>query len=86
MTDDADELDAVAVELLALAPAEFTAARNARARAAPKAMAERITALRRPSVSAWAVDLLARDHENAHRHSRSVRTWSAQSIDVDGQN
>jgi len=61
MTDDADELDAVAVELLALAPAEFTAARNARARAAPKAMAERITALRRPSVSAWAVDLLARD-------------------------
>lgn len=57
----ADELDAVAVELYALRPEEFTAARNARAQAAPRALGARIRTLRKPAASAWAVDLLARE-------------------------
>lgn len=60
MADGADDLDAVAMELLALTPTEFTAARTARARAADTALAARITALRKPTISAWAIDLLAR--------------------------
>ncbi len=57
-----DPLDAVAAELLALSPAEFTAARNARASAeSDRALAKDIRALPKPSVAAWAVTLLARD-------------------------
>ncbi|WJL96838.1 transposase [Microbacterium sp. ET2] len=58
---EADELDAVAAELYALRPDEFTAARNARALAAPRALGSRIRSLRKPAASAWAVDLLARE-------------------------
>ncbi|BDV31895.1 transposase [Microbacterium terricola] len=56
-----DDLDAIVVELLTVTPAEFTAARTDRARQAPKELAARIKALRKPSVSAWTVDLLARE-------------------------
>lgn len=58
------DLETVADELYGLRPEEFTAARDARAAAARKAgdqpLAERIKALRRPSLSAWASNLLVR--------------------------
>jgi methyl-accepting chemotaxis protein len=64
MADDA--LGAVADELYGLPAADFTAARNAAAKAA-KANKERdlaagITALPRPSTSAWVVNQLVRRH------------------------
>lgn len=59
---DADaELDAIAAELYALPPAEFTSARNARASASGGPLAKRVKALRKPTVVAWAVNLLARE-------------------------
>ncbi|MCT9819573.1 transposase [Microbacterium sp. W1N] len=57
----ADELDAIAAELYAVPPAGFTAARTARAREADGELATRIGGLPKPVVSAWAVDLLARE-------------------------
>lgn len=57
---DSDDLDAIAAELYALPPHEFTAARNARAAASDRPLAARITTLRKPVVSAWAVGLLVR--------------------------
>jgi hypothetical protein len=54
----------VADELYGLIPSEFTAARNERARAArgsgDRDLAEAISRLRRPTVSAWLVNLLTR--------------------------
>ncbi len=54
----------VAVELYALPPAEFTAARNARAKqvraAGDRELAGQVGALRKPTLAAWAVDLLVR--------------------------
>lgn len=58
-----DDLDDVAAQLYALTPAEFTAARNARAAAATGDLARGIKALRKPVVSAYAVDLLAQAGE-----------------------
>ncbi len=55
-----EAVDALAVELYALPPDEFTAARNARA-TADRALAARLKALRKPTVAAWAVNLLARE-------------------------
>ncbi|MBC9724773.1 hypothetical protein [Streptomyces sp. TRM68367] len=59
------DLDAVADELYGLRPEDFTAARDARAAAARKegdrALAEKIGKLRRPSLSAWAGNLLVRE-------------------------
>lgn len=58
------DLDAVADELYALPPAEFTAARDARAaeavRDGDRPLAERIKGLRKPTLSAWASNLLIR--------------------------
>ena len=58
------ELDAVADELYGLRPDEFTAARDERARAARAEgdpyLAARIRELRRPTLSAWAGNLLVR--------------------------
>ena len=56
-----EQLDAIAAELYALPPAEFTAARNARAAASDGPLAKRVKALRKPTVVAWAVNLLARE-------------------------
>ena len=57
-------LASIADELYALAPAEFTAARNAKVRevkdAADKELASRVQELRKPSPAAWGVNLLAR--------------------------
>lgn len=61
MSDDA--LGAAADELYGLPAAEFTAARNARAKAArsaDRALAAAIAALPRPSVAAWVVNQLVR--------------------------
>lgn len=53
--------DAIARELYVLPPAQFTAARNARASAVDRDVAARVKALRKPTVAAWAVNLLTRD-------------------------
>ncbi|MGW0828335.1 hypothetical protein [Streptomyces sp. NPDC002845] len=59
------DLEAVADELYGLRPEEFTAARTERAVAARKAgdrpLADQISRLRRPSLSAWASNLLVRE-------------------------
>ncbi|MEE4592588.1 hypothetical protein V2J94_11940 [Streptomyces sp. DSM 41524] len=58
------DLDAVADELYALPPADFTAARDERAKdartAGDRELAERIRRLRRPTKAAWASNLLVR--------------------------
>ncbi|MCX6397751.1 MAG: hypothetical protein NTV23_14795 [Propionibacteriales bacterium] len=55
------DLVVVADELYALAPGEFTAARDRAARAAAdKALSLRVKALRKPSLAAWLVNLLVR--------------------------
>ena len=56
-----DDLDAIAVELYALPPAQFTAARNARAGASDRSLGALIKRLPKPGVAAWAVSLLARE-------------------------
>ncbi|WP_409474345.1 hypothetical protein [Streptomyces sp. HC307] len=59
------DLDAVADELYGLRPEDFVAARDARAaavrKAGDRALAEKIAGLRRPSLSAWASNLLVRE-------------------------
>jgi hypothetical protein len=66
-SDDSDSarLDEIARDLYALPPDDFTAARNARAGASDRSLAARIKALRKPTASAWAVDLLAREGQLA---------------------
>jgi hypothetical protein len=58
------DLETVADELYGLRPEDFTAARDERARAArgsgDRRLAARIAALRRPSLAAWASNLLVR--------------------------
>ncbi|WP_113703945.1 hypothetical protein, partial [Nonomuraea lactucae] len=60
------DLDEVADRLYSLPPPEFTAAREAEARAAKEAgdvrLAREIAGLRKPTVSAWAVNRAAREH------------------------
>ncbi|BAJ73978.1 transposase and inactivated derivatives, IS30 family [Microbacterium testaceum StLB037] len=60
-SDDDALLDEAAVELLALPPARFTAARAERAAAVSGTVGRRIAKLRKPTVAAWAVNLLVRD-------------------------
>jgi hypothetical protein len=66
------DLEAVADELYGLRPEEFTAARTERAAAARKAgdraLAEQISGLRRPSLSAWASNLLVRERPDEIQH------------------
>ncbi|MBO0691647.1 MAG: hypothetical protein J2P58_02010, partial [Acidimicrobiaceae bacterium] len=61
----ANDLDAVADSLYRLAPAEFVAARDAKAAearaAGNRALAAEIKALRRPTQGAWMVNWLARE-------------------------
>lgn len=66
------DIDAVAIELYQLRPEEFTAARDDQAaqarRAGEPAEAKRIAGLRKPTLAAWAANLLARaDEEQARR-------------------
>lgn len=76
--DEVDAVDEVAGELYALAPGEFTAARDERAAAASGALATRITALRKPTVAAWAVNLLVRDGQLAEAVDLSHALHEAQ--------
>lgn len=56
-------LEEIAAELYALPPAEFTAARNARAKATDDpTLAARVKELRKPLTAAWVVNLFAREH------------------------
>jgi hypothetical protein len=59
------DLESVADELYGLRPEDFTAARDARAadarEAGDRALAGKISKLRRPSLSAWASNLLVRE-------------------------
>lgn len=80
---DAARLDAIAVELYALPPDDFTAARNARAAASDRALAARVKALRKPTAAAWAVDLLARDGQLAEALELAGALREAQD-DLDG--
>ncbi|MFI1953674.1 hypothetical protein ACH437_17800 [Streptomyces xinghaiensis] len=54
-------VDELAEELYALPPGEFIAARDRAAAAAPRGERGAIRALRRPSLAAWAVNLLVRE-------------------------
>ena len=56
-----DDLARVAAELYALPPEQFTAARDAAAKAADGALRAAVKALRRPTASAWLVNRLARE-------------------------
>ncbi len=58
---DVDTFDTIVGELYAVVPAEFTAARTARAKEAEGPLAARIRKIRKPVVAAWVVDLLARE-------------------------
>lgn len=58
-----NDLDTIAAELYALPPAEFTAARNSRAGMADRSIAAHVKALRKPTVAAWAVNLLAHEDQ-----------------------
>ncbi|MDX3234232.1 hypothetical protein PV392_00730 [Streptomyces sp. ME03-5709C] len=66
--DAPTDLDQVADELYRLPPSRFTTAREAHARAArtagDRALGGAITALRRPTTSAWAANLLARERRS----------------------
>lgn len=73
-----DDLDAIAAELYALPPGEFTAARNARAGMADRSIAAQVKALRKPTVAAWAVDLLAREGQLAEALELSAALREAQ--------
>lgn len=78
MSDDDARLDEVAEELLALPPSLFTAARRERAVAEGGAVGRRVTALRKPTVAAWAVNLLARDGQLAEAVELSRALHEAQ--------
>ncbi|MEV8241514.1 transposase [Microbacterium testaceum] len=60
-SDDDALVDEAAADLLALPPARFTAARAERVAAAAGPVGRRIAKLRKPTVAAWAVNLLVRD-------------------------
>ena len=59
MSPDPNNVTEVAAQLYALPPEQFVAARNAAAKQATGPAARHIKALRRPTVSAWLVNLLA---------------------------
>lgn len=85
------DLDEVADRLYALPPAEFTAARAAEAGAAKDAgdvrLARDIGTLRKPTVSAWAVNQASREHaaelEELLRLGEDLRAaWQAHDADA----
>ncbi|MGZ0711850.1 transposase (plasmid) [Coraliomargarita sp. W4R53] len=61
MPSDDEALDAIAAELYELRPDCFTAARNTRAQACEPGLARKVKALPKPTVAAWAVNLIVRD-------------------------
>lgn len=84
------DLNAVADELYGLPPAEFTAARDERAKAARAAgqreLAEQIRRLRRPTLSAWGSNLLVREQpEEVQRLLRLGEALRQAHRDLDGE-
>ncbi|MEW2303160.1 hypothetical protein AB0958_24850 [Streptomyces sp. NPDC006655] len=84
------DLDAVVDELYRLAPGDFTAVRDERARAAradgDRQLAERIRRLRRPTLAAWASNLLVREQpEEAERLLRLGAALRQAHRDLDGE-
>ncbi|GAB2831079.1 transposase [Microbacterium insulae] len=75
---DRSDLDAIAAELYALPPAEFTAARNRETGMADRAIAAQVKALRKPTVAAWTVNLLAREGQLAEAVELSAALREAQ--------
>ncbi|MCJ1706279.1 transposase [Microbacterium sp. VKM Ac-2923] len=75
MSDDDARLDEAAADLLLLPPARFTTARNERAADVGGAAGRRIAKLRKPTVAAWAVNLLVHDGQlgEAVELSRALR-------------
>lgn len=70
------DLTAIAAELYGLTPAAFTAARNARAKAAARdsrELAQRVRALPKPSAAAWAVNALVRAQPGVVEDLRALR-------------
>jgi len=78
-----DDLDAIAVELYTLPPAQFTAARNARAGASDRSLAALIKRLPKPGVAAWAVSLLGREGQLGDALELAAALREAQD-DLDG--
>lgn len=78
MSDDDARLDEIAVALYAEPPAAFTAARNSRAAEASGVLAKRISRLRKPTVAAWAVNLLVRDGQLGEAVELSAALHEAQ--------
>jgi hypothetical protein len=75
------ELGDVADELYALAPQDFIAARDARARelrADDRRLADAVKTLRRPAPVAWAVNLLARDDDLGELEALGEKLRAAQ--------
>ncbi|MFI9596825.1 hypothetical protein [Nonomuraea sp. NPDC052265] len=88
------DLDEVAGRLYAVPPAEFTAARAAEVRAAKEAgdvrLSRDIAKLRKPTVSAWAVNRLAREHPGELAELLGVgerlrAAWQAQDAEALGE-
>ncbi|MEU3519542.1 hypothetical protein ABZ770_30420 [Streptomyces sp. NPDC006654] len=84
------DLDAVVDELYRLAPGDFTAIRDERARTAradgDRQLAERIRRLRRPTLAAWASNLLVREQpEEAERLLRLGAALRQAHRDLDGE-
>lgn len=62
VTDDEHaEFDRIATELLSVRPSRFVDARNARADAVGAELGRRIRTLRKPTLAAWATNLLSHD-------------------------
>jgi len=78
MSSPADDLDEAADALYGLPPADFTGARNDRAARAGGDLGTRIKRLRKPSVAAWAVNLLVRDGQLAEAVALSQALRDAQ--------
>lgn len=83
------DLNAVVDELYRLAPGDFTAVRDERARTAradgDRQLAERIRRLRRPTLAAWASNLLVREQpEEAERLLRLGEALRQAHRDLDG--
>ncbi|MEU9396710.1 hypothetical protein AB0D86_42775 [Streptomyces sp. NPDC048324] len=84
------DLDAVTDELYGLAPGDFTAVRDERAKSARAAgereLAERIRRLRRPTLAAWAGNLLVREQpEETERLLQLGEALRQAHQDLDGE-
>ncbi|KAF4409160.1 hypothetical protein [Streptomyces lycii] len=78
-------VDEVADELYALPPGAFTAARDKAAQEAPREQRRAIRALRRPTLAAWAVNLLVRaDRKQVELLTRLGEELRAAHRDLDG--